>query len=159
MKKLILFILPFSLSAESNYTSYQEEVVSIEDPIIKMMSEIHLGETEKAWEMCHEQYTASSNLIRDQFLVPYLKYKAQKIANEMFIMEQRHEMEKSELEAQRKLQKIKIKFQEREALIAESFNSSQTCKINGVSWFDLTKDQKAHYRETYVKYHSQYTQK
>ena len=71
-----------------------------------------------------------------QFLVPYLKYKAQKIANEMFIMEQRHEMEKSELEAQRKLQKIKSKFQEREDLIAESFNSA--CKINGV---DETKDQ------------------
>ena len=91
--------------------------------------------------------------------MPYLKYKAQKIANEMLIMKQRHEMEKSEIEAQRKLQKIKNKFLEREALIAESLNSSQTCKINGVSWFDLTNDQKAHYRENYVKYHSQYTQK
>lgn len=159
MKKLILFILPFTLCAESNYTSYREEIVSIQDPIIEMLSEIRLGDSDKAWEMCHEQYTSNSNLIRQEFLLPYLKLKAQKIANEMVIMQKKHEMEKAELEAELKLQKIKLKFQEREALIAESFNSSHTCKINGVSWFDLTADQKAHYRETYVKYHSQYTQK
>jgi len=158
MKKLLLFILPFSLSAESNYT-YTYPIAVDRDPVVELMSEIHLGDSESAWQHCHEQYTANSNLIRDKFLIPYLEYQAKKLANKMEVMQYEHEIEKSKLKAEQKLQDIKIKFQEREALIAESFHASLTCKVNGLSWFELTDEQRAHYRETFIKYHSQQSQK
>jgi len=148
MKQLTLFLIPFILCAESNSSYYQDDnLQSARDPIIELMSEINLGNSDIAWEKCHEQYTANSNLIRDKFLLPYLEYQSKLIQNNKELLEIEFKLKKEKLKAEEKLHKIEMKFKEREAQIAEHFNASRTGKINGVSWFDLSEDQKQYYRE------------
>ena len=155
MKKLLLFILPLSLYAESNSSYYGSDfVLEPKNAVVQLLSEIHLGDNDTAWAECHEQYTQSANLIREKFLIPYLEYQAQIIKHKKFMLEKEHELEKIEIEYQLKLKKLSLKIDEREARIAEFYQSSTTSKIDGRSWYKLTESERKKHRETFARFHT-----
>ena len=157
MKKLLLLILPLTIYGESssNYdVNGSDFVLDPKNAVVQLLSEIHLGNNDVAWEQCHEQYSQSANLIREKFLIPYLEYQAQIIKHKKFMLEKEHELEKAEIEYQLKLKKLSLDVDKREMQIAEFYQSSQTYKVDGRSWYQLSESERKKHRETYARFHS-----
>ena len=149
MKKLILFILPFSLFAEEYKTTEQEL-----HEVIKLFESIKLPDNNIAWEQGHEQYTQSANLIRSKFLIPYLEYQHQTLKNKKMLLELEFKRKKKEMENLEKMRKIEDEFLEREMRIAEAYHSSNTCRLDGRSWYDLDPAERKRHRDNYIKFYS-----
>ena len=156
MKKLILFILPFTIYGQSSSNDYNGSDFALDpkNAVVQLLSEIHLGDNDTAWEQCHEQYTQSANLIREKFLIPYLEYQAQIIKHKKFMLEKEHELERAEIEYQLKFKKLSLKVDQREMQIAEFYQTSPTSKVDGRSWYELTEAERKKHRETFVRFHS-----
>ena len=157
MKKLLLFILPLTIYGESSSkddVNGSDFVLDPKHPVVQLLSEIHLGDNDTAWLQCHEQYSQSANLIRSKFLIPYLEYQAAIINHKKFILEKEHKLEKAEIENEFRLKMLSIESKTREMQIAEYYHSSQTAKIDGRTWYELTESERKKHRERFVRYHN-----
>jgi len=157
MKKLLLLILPLSLFGAEDYK--QNETDKEDHEVIKLFKSIQLPDNDIAWGQCHEQYTQSANLIREKFLIPYLEYQNKIIENKKILLEMEFKMKKKELEKVEKMNKIQNEIDEREMQIAQFYHDSNTCKVDGRSWYELDPLERKKHRDNYLKYHSEYSKK
>jgi len=149
MKKLLLLILPLTaFSEEYNAEESHEEVPHV---IVRLLESIQLPDNDIAWTECHEQYSQNANLIRQKFLLPYLEYQNKIIENKKVLLDLEFKIKKQELEKAEKMKKIQNEIDEREMIIAESYNKSSICKIDGRSWYELSPLERKKHRDIYVK--------
>jgi len=149
MKKLLLLILPLTaFSEEYNVEESHEEVPHV---IVRLLESIQLPDNDIAWAECHEQYSQNANLIRQKFLLPYLEYQNKIIENKKVLLDLEFKIKKQELEKAEKMKKIQNEIDEREMIIAESYNKSSICKIDGRSWYELSPLERKKHRDIYVK--------
>ena len=149
MKKLLLLILPLTaFSEEYNIEETKEEVPHV---IVRLLESIQLPDNDIAWAECHEEYSQSANLIRQKFLLPYLEYQNKIIENKKVLLELEFKRKKQELEKVAKINKIQNDLDQREMIVAEYYNQSSICKIDGRSWYELSPLERKKHREVYIK--------
>lgn len=149
MKKLLLLILP--LTAFSEEYKVEESHEEVPHVIVRLLESIQLPDNDIAWTECHEQYSQNANLIRQKFLLPYLEYQNKIIENKKVLLDLEFKIKKQELEKAEKMKKIQNEIDEREMIIAESYNKSSICKIDGRSWYELSPLERKKHRDIYVK--------
>jgi len=153
MKKLLLFLLPFTLFSQDNGSEDSAHIV------IKLLQSLELPNNDVAWEKAHSQYAQSLNLIRSNFLIPYLEYHNKKIENQKILMELEFKIKKEELDNLKEMNDIQKQVSEREMLIARYYHESRTCKIDGRSWFELDPLERKKHREAYIQHHTRTSKK
>jgi len=107
MKKLLLFLLPFTLFSQDNGSEDSAHIV------IKLLQSLELPNNDVAWEKAHSQYAQSLNLIRSNFLIPYLEYHNKKIENQKILMELEFKIKKEELDNLKEMNDIQKQVSER----------------------------------------------
>jgi len=158
MKKLILFLIPVTLlNAEVDLRDSAENTYQYNTPSVD--EEIRLDDKVNVFELVskmksEKQACMAEGLLRTEFLVNYLEHQKKVLANKMVLLQYEHGIRKSELEMQQKEQKVKEDFHNREMQIAAFFHASNTCKLDGRSWFELSEEERRMYRENYHNYNN-----